>query len=295
MDKTTLVFQVDSAIVQRAYSELQNYLIECAEIEPEEDKYCIIYFSSNDIYYPNNEATFTTQILNKNRFEWFNCRINKGSKHIFLRDIFKQWYLKGINRDINSIEKLLEFLKKETAGYRVITLGSSSGGYAAVLFGSALNAELVYTFNGQFMLSDLLSSSSKKKSSELLDPVIYREQHNPPINQYYSLRPYIKNPERIHYFYSLHSAWDMDQFAHISDMSLQFIPFKTSHHGVPFLKTNLPKVLNQPTAKLQKYKGKINYPLLFSIRIDGLIQTIKNLVSILWDFAKRKISRLLFK
>lgn len=295
MVKTKLVFQVDSAIVQSAYSELQNYLIEYSEIESETDKYCIIYFSSNDLYYPNNEATFAAQILNKNRFEWYNCRICKGSKHIFIRDIFKQWYLKGINNDINSIEKLLEFLKKETAGYRVITLGSSSGGYAAVLFGSALNAEMVYSFNGQFMLSDLLSSTSKKKSSELLDPVIYREQHNPLINRYYSLRDHIQHAERIYYFYSLQSDWDMDQFAHISDKSLQFIPFKTSHHGVPFLKTNLPQVLNQPAMELHKYKGKINYPLLFSIRIDGLLPTIKNLVTILWDFAKRKISRLLFK
>ena len=61
----------------------------------------------------------------------------------FVRDVYKQWYLKGVNAEIDSIEKLYEFLKAETEGYQIVTVGSSAGGYAAVLFGYLLNATKV--------------------------------------------------------------------------------------------------------------------------------------------------------
>ena len=55
-------------------------------------------------------------IVEKNFFEWYNLRIEKAYKHIFVRDVFKQWYLSGINQSIDSPERLIEFLKNETDG-----------------------------------------------------------------------------------------------------------------------------------------------------------------------------------
>ena len=289
MEKIDFVFQTDSQVIEDTYSENPNYLIEYSDNNKLGDKYCILYFSSNDIYFPNDEQSFRDQLLKKNKFEWYNTRIEKGEKHIFLRDIKKQWYLTGINQKINTIEKLYQFLQTETNGYKIIALGSSAGGFAAVLIGSMLNAEIIYTFNGQFMLSDLLSSSSKKYSSARIDPIIYREQNNPEINQYYSLRPYIKNAKSIYYFYSDRSNWDLDQFNHVSDFKIQFIPFRTSHHGIPFLRTNLKRILNKPTEQLQGFIGKVNNPFLFSIKIDGLFKTTKDIASLVLKLISRKI------
>jgi hypothetical protein len=42
--------------------------------------------------------------------------VSEASKHIFLRDVFKQWYLAGINPTVSSPEKLVEFLRQETVG-----------------------------------------------------------------------------------------------------------------------------------------------------------------------------------
>lgn len=288
MEPSELIFQVDSEVVRNAYSQLTNYLIEYSECNDVSENFCIIYFSSNEIYYPNNEQTFRSQVLDKNKFEWYRTRIQKGKKHIFLRDIIKQWYLTGINNKISTIEKLADFLKKETEGYKVITIGSSAGGFAAVLFGSMLNAETIYTFNGQFLLSDLLSSSAKKYSSEKIDPIIYREQHNPKINKYYSLRPYIQDPKRIYYLYSDRSPWDLVQFNHVSDLNIRFIPFRTSHHGIPFLKTNLAVILNMTSDQLNPFVAKINNPILFSIRIDGLFKTTKDFMEIVYNYFFRK-------
>src|SRR5882672_2149619 len=122
--KEPFVFQADSEIVNAVYREGSNYIIEYNKEVPQE--YCILYFSSNNIYYPNEESVFNSHIKQKNRFEWYGTRINKGYKHIFLRDIKKQWYLKGVNAQIDSPDQLLHFLQKETKGYKVIALGSSS-------------------------------------------------------------------------------------------------------------------------------------------------------------------------
>ena len=71
---------------------------------------------------------------------------------------------------MNTIPLLLEWLKKETRGYEVYTVGSSAGGYAAVLFGYSLNAERIISFNGQFILYDLLSTSTPE-----INPILFQD------------------------------------------------------------------------------------------------------------------------
>lgn len=285
MGKLDCVFQTDSEIIKDVYRNNVNFLIENTGNVVNGSNYCILYFSSHDIYYPNNEETFREQILKKDRYEWYNTRIDKGVKHIFIRDIQKQWYLKGINDEINSVEKLYEFLKKETAGYKVITVGSSAGGFAAVLFGSMLNSAAVFSFNGQFFLNNLLHTSSEK-----IDPVIFREKDNPDINKYFSLRQFI-NGSGVFYFYSDRSLWDIEQYNHISDLSLHVIPFRTSHHGIPFLKSNLKYVINYPIPELQKLSNKLQHPFLFSVKIEGLLGTVSSLTKQTQKYIARKLKQ----
>lgn len=104
------VFQTDSDIVRNVYDTQHNYLIEYNE-QCKDKTYCAVYFCSNDLYYPNVEDIFRKRIVEKNFFEWYNLRIEKAYKHIFVRDVFKQWYLSGINQSIDSPERLIEFLK----------------------------------------------------------------------------------------------------------------------------------------------------------------------------------------
>lgn len=167
INKTCYVFQVDSDIVQQVYNEQDNFLI---EYDNQGDKnWCAIYFCSNDIYYPNTEEIFRKRIVEKNFFEWYHLRIKKAYKHIFVRDIFKQWYLMGINAKINTPKKLTEFLQKETEKYNIVTIGSSAGGYAAILYGSLLNAKYVLAFNPQFEIKSLI-----KTTTEEVNPVLFR-------------------------------------------------------------------------------------------------------------------------
>ena len=98
-----------------------NYLIEYSIHS--QSNLCAIYFSSNGIYFPNTENTFNEIIVKKNRYEWYDTRVKDAQKHIFVRDVLKQWYVKGINSQIDTQAKLLDFLRKETEGYDIITIG----------------------------------------------------------------------------------------------------------------------------------------------------------------------------
>ena len=279
--KSPFVFQTDSNEVKNTLKN-ENYLIEFSN-NPSKDKYCIIYFSSNNIYFPNTKQTFEKTIIHKNHFEWYNTRIEKGQKHIFIRDIQKQWYLNGINKKINSGEKILEFLENETKGYKVITLGSSSGGYAAVLFGSFLDAERILSFNGQFQILDLLNSSS-----ESLDPIVFREQYNSLVNKYFSIKNFIVSPTNVYYFFSKKSEWDQTNKKHIEDVEgIGIISFNTKNHGIPFVKSALFNVINLDNANLDRLNAKSFNPILFSMKYGGVLNTFSVLFS--------KIKYLLFK
>lgn len=271
--KATHVFQADSEAVNEVYNNQNNYLIEYNKEVPEE--YCVLYFSSNDLYYPNNNVAFSESVIKKNRFEWYGNRIHDGYKHIFIRDIKKQWYLTGINGSINSPEKLLEFLKKETAGFKVIALGSSAGGFASVIYGQLLDAKHILTFNGQFEILSLL-----KSSTENIDPVIFRNQNNPVLLPYYDTINFIKKPASIFYFHSAQSQWDINQSKYVAHIELNKISFQTNNHGIPFLKSNLEVLLNMSDADLRNLSGKSFHPLFFSLKMVGFYKTIIGLVPI---------------
>ena len=66
----TYVFQTDSEIIRGVYETNNNYLIEYSK-DGNADT-CAIYFSSNDIYYPNSEEIFTKRIVNRNFYEWYH-------------------------------------------------------------------------------------------------------------------------------------------------------------------------------------------------------------------------------
>jgi hypothetical protein len=264
------VFQIDHPLVESEYSK-DNYKIIIDSSAP--DGACALYFSSHNIYYPNNEFEFKRKIIDYDAYEWTNIRIKGCRKHIFLRDIHKQWYLTGINAQLNSPELLLDFLRNECAGLQITAIGSSAGGYAATLYGSLLGAEKVYTFNGQMELHSLLT-----RSTPYVDPLIFKFSPTE-LAKFYDLKPFLKSGTEIFYFHSMYSDWDALQAKHILGTSITSIGIRSSHHGIPFLKCALPEVWMQNTDELKKFSCINNHPLIFSIRLAGLLQVVRFLFS----------------
>lgn len=277
MERQSPIFQVDSQLVKDVYNKSPNYLIEYKN-DKFKEKICVLYFSSHDIYYPNDANAFTRSIIHKDRFEWYNTRIPNAEKHIFLRDVKKQYYLSGINKAINTPDKFLQFLKIETMGYSVFTIGSSAGGFAAVFYGSLLNAKRVYTFNGLFEIKSKLQTTNYEKN-----PLVFDFSNDKEKLFFYDARNVLRRDTPIYYFHSTKSNKDITQFNYVKDKSINLISFTTSHHGIPFPKQCLSTVLSLKEDDLLSLREKEHNPLLFSIKTIGLYPTIKGVYNQIYN------------
>ena len=89
------------------------------------------------------------------KFIFFNTLKSKNIKKLFLKDGTKTWYLNGIPGFTNSIESTVDFLKekiKQSMCNNVVMIGSSAGGFGALLYGNLLNVNKVIVFNPQTYL-----------------------------------------------------------------------------------------------------------------------------------------------
>ena len=74
---------------------------------------------------------------------------SKYERHFYLDD-HNKWYHCGIEGISTDIHTTTEYLKEKIKKFdKVIFIGSSAGGYAAILFGSLLNVDKVIAFRPQ--------------------------------------------------------------------------------------------------------------------------------------------------
>lgn len=113
-----------------------------------------VFPSSNGLYFPNTPDVFQNEIIKRDKFEWESIGDDAvaNARRLFLRDIHKQWYVRGIGPNHSSVDSIIEFVNEQTEGRRLRLIGSSSGGYLSVILGLALQAEMVLSFSGQFQL-----------------------------------------------------------------------------------------------------------------------------------------------
>lgn len=267
--KENFIFQIDSELVRTCFSSNNHYYIEYNNDISSNKYLCVIYFSSNEIYYPNNERIFKRSIIDRNKYEWKKTKYPNAYKHIFIRDIQKQWYVEGVNNNINSPSKLLDFLRKETKGFKTYTIGSSAGGFAAIYYGCLLESERIYAFNPQFNIFYILNNCDINKN-----PLLFKHQNK--LLDYYRLDTVLKDcKSNIFYFQSCKSKIDIIQYSLLEYKNkITKIEFKTSNHGFPFLRHNIIDIfLLTEEEIINMSKNKIS-PLLFSITQKGLVKTI---------------------
>ena len=202
----------------------------------------------------------------------------------------KQWYLSGINERINTPETLLSLLKSETEGFEIVTVGSSAGGYAAILYGILLRASQVFAFNAQFEINSLLDTD------EIRNPLVFRLKETSR-RKYYDLIPFIKEKQNtsINYFVSVNSPWDRKQISHVNkegaEWYINIICFKTDHHGIPFPKAALQDVLNDTQSVLLEDSSNLNNPIFYSIGKIGFRKTLLGLWFQLYRSLRKIIKR----
>lgn len=259
-----------SSTVENIWKTSPNFLVEDNEAAEDKDL-CVIYFSSNGIYFPNNEDAFRKRIIERNHFDWYRSRVPFAARHIFVRDVFKQWYIKGISAKHPDPESFLSLLSKLTAGYkRVVTIGSSAGGYAATLYGCMLKASRILAFSPQFSIGAVL-----QKSRETANPVL-REMKGTDRERYYDIRNIVNlNDSRVVYLFPEKSSVDVIQYElikHFPKMSV--IRFNSAKHGMPCNTQCIPELVRMPDEKIASLCKKSYTSFGFNARVLGLAKTI---------------------
>jgi hypothetical protein len=92
-------------------------------------------------------------MISKLEFEGTLSSVN--CDQIYIKDFEKVWYQNGLMGMTESREETIGFLKSLVHDFpRPLTvIGASAGGYAALLFGHALDAERIVTFGAQTLLT----------------------------------------------------------------------------------------------------------------------------------------------
>ena len=206
--------QFDVSGVYQTYCQSKNY--EAIKLNSQSNL-CVIYFSSNGLYYPDTAAVFHRVIAVKDRYEWKKNIVQSARKVIFVRDVQKQWYVEGINSQVNSIEKLCALLKAESQGMDVVCVGNSAGGYAAVLVGCKLNAARIFSFSGQFSLLHQLEGEFARNKN----PTLIKYENVDGYKQNYLLIDLIKASKvPILYFYPAKCVKDRLQAELVRDIPM---------------------------------------------------------------------------
>jgi hypothetical protein len=97
-------------------------------------------------------------------YEFFEATKDAGYSRILLRDKHKVWYHRGIDRQRPNYPSLIKYLNSEIEQLqpkKVICLGTSAGGYAAIVAGHHLRADYVHAFAPDTLLDVSLGSCIK--------------------------------------------------------------------------------------------------------------------------------------
>lgn len=224
-------------------------------------KKCVIYFSSSGLYFPNDIEHFKEAFIdNDSTYEWQRHRIKNIDREIFVRDITKEFYTRGISKDINTIDKILVLLRGLTDGYELTTVGSSAGGYMAILAGCLLDAKRIFAFSSYHDLY-LIDHESW--------PLTYELENDSNVSKWYRLRTFIEQAENtiIYYLYPSKLEGDFEQsrailgcknvYEYAFDSDIHGIPWNQAKGKSPTLAIFMGKCDESRIALAKKYSGRI--------------------------------------
>ncbi|WP_373480503.1 hypothetical protein [Geminocystis sp.] len=129
-------------------------------------------------------------------FEFKRITDSLPVKLIFIRDLSQAWYhleLPSIGNGINDIILTIESIKQQTNYSKVVCIGNSMGGYAALLIGSLIQADQVLSFVPQTFISKwlrIINFDNRWKEQ------INKLHKNSSISkQMFDLKVFLKNPQ----------------------------------------------------------------------------------------------------
>jgi len=109
-------------------------------------------------------------------FEFFRSTGGIPVKRLFVRDLLQVWYHRGIpghGADIEQVAASLRAIVAANGVERLVVAGNSAGGYAALLFGTLLGADVVLCFSPQTVIDpEVLEEMDDHRWDEQLHALI---------------------------------------------------------------------------------------------------------------------------
>ena len=202
------------------------------------------YTDQNDyLFEDNNENTlliiFGGNGRNKNKaqsFDFLNfLKENNSFDKLFLRDIKRNYYLNGLKNSTNNLKQTIDLLKKLTSHKeykKVVAIGSSAGGFAAILFGTILKLQKVIAFNPQTIISEsndlnIIPHLFSKEMSSYLGSLNTSDKF---YQKCLNLKNFIPFNTQVEIHYSEFSQVDKKQAFFIKHQNCRLIKYKSGSH-----------------------------------------------------------------
>lgn len=150
-------------------------------------------------------------------FEFFNLTKNVAVKKIYVRDLKQSWYhatLPGIadspHGTVDGVASHLRKLIKQQRPRKVVCVGNSAGGYAALLFGCLIGAHVVHAFAPQTFID---KAGRKRNGDRRWEGAQIRNVHNSKTRRegYFDLKKFLplrKTGTKYHIHYQKGSRID---------------------------------------------------------------------------------------
>ena len=141
-------------------------------------------------------------------------------KKLYLRDLNKAWFLRGLRGVTGNVEDTAKFLRGEAAAAdarRMIFTGYSLGGFAALLYGAMAGADEVHAISPQTFISFLrrLRSGDRRWQRYVLPLYFSRTR------RFHDLRPWIARcpkATQLHIYFARDSRLDALHAGHVRDL-----------------------------------------------------------------------------
>jgi hypothetical protein len=165
-------------------------------------------------------------------FEFRKTLSSVDVKSAFLRDHYAAWYHRGvvdIGPDIDSIAERLRELQGEAD--RMVMIGNSAGGYAALLFGSLLGCE-AHVFSPQtFVDREMLLAAGDHRWDPELEALLESGRFD---RRYADLRPVIASSSAaFHVYHGVLHPDDVTHAQHVHDLpNVTVHPLEDTGHRV---------------------------------------------------------------
>ncbi len=208
--------------------------------------------------------------VNSNGFSFLERFDDLSANRIFIRDPYDAWYNRGIGDGVDTLDSLAARLAAEVKRLRpsrIITFGTSMGGYAALLFGLKLQAASIIAVSPQ----------------SILDPRLPHTPSQAFPGPNFDLLPMMQTPpedSRITLFFGAADMVDCYNALRVSGPQVKLIPIKDADHLVAATLTKNGALTTAVRAAVDKkpfsYKEDIDRGLVDSVVTELIIRTVES-------------------